>query len=225
MSVNNPLKPWTIRVMDRSFLYQSKLSIMDFEVYLGDIYILDYHSGVIKFDISTSQTIIIVGRYRTDSGFRKMGVYSNNMDNECILVLAHDHAIYEIDWSNQIKPEIITKYSVPENAWIHDLWANEQYVVTQLTANLTDSNKSVAYQSTYVFTRGSRTYLNAYAAIPHPNYHAFVDMNRDTSQMMTIDTDLIKIYQLSTPMLSIKPRNPSLLYTQFAFTIKAESNN
>lgn len=94
MSVNNPMKPWTIRVMDRSFLYQSKLSIMDFEVYLGDIYILDYHSGVIKFDISTSQTIIIVGRYRTDSGFRKLGVYSNNMDNECILVLAHDHAIF-----------------------------------------------------------------------------------------------------------------------------------
>lgn len=81
LSVNNPLKPWTIRVMDRSFLHQTKLSIMDFEVYLGDIYLLDYHSGVIKFDISTSQTIIITGRYRTDSGFTKLGVYSNNMDN------------------------------------------------------------------------------------------------------------------------------------------------
>lgn len=30
MSVNNPMKPWTIRVMDRSFLHQDKLSIMDF---------------------------------------------------------------------------------------------------------------------------------------------------------------------------------------------------
>lgn len=30
MSVNNPMKPWTISVMDRSFLYQNKLSIMDF---------------------------------------------------------------------------------------------------------------------------------------------------------------------------------------------------
>jgi hypothetical protein len=60
------------------------------------------------------------------------------MDNECILVLAHDHAIFEIDWSDQIRPEIITKYSIPEGAVIHDIWANEQYVVTQLTANLTD---------------------------------------------------------------------------------------
>ena len=81
MSVNNPLKPWTIRVMDRSFLHQDSLAITDFEVYLGDIYILDYHSGVIKFDITDQQTIVIVGRYRTDSGYMKMGVYSNNLDN------------------------------------------------------------------------------------------------------------------------------------------------
>jgi len=67
--------------MDRSFLHQDKLSIMDFEVYLGDIYLLDYHSGVIKFDITPAQTIAIVGRYRTDSGFTKLGVYSNNLDN------------------------------------------------------------------------------------------------------------------------------------------------
>lgn len=98
--------------------------------------------------------------------------------------------------------------------------------MTQLTANLTDAkNQTVAYQSTYVLTRGSRTYTNAYAAIPHPNFHAFVDFNRDTSQMMTINTDLISIYQLATPILSIKPRNPSLVFTQFNITIKAESKN
>lgn len=226
MSVNNPLKPWTIRVMDRSFLHQDKLSVTDFDVYLGDIYILDYHSGVIKFDITTSQTIVIAGRYRTDSGFTKMGVYSSNMVNEFLLVLAHDHAIIELDWTNQLKPEIITKYSIPENAWMHDLWVNEQYVVAQITANLTDSQgKTVAYQSTYVFTRGSRTYLNAYAAIPHPNFHSFVDLHRANSQMLTIDTDGLVLYQLSSPRVSVFPQNPSLLNKEFSFIVKAESSN
>jgi hypothetical protein len=83
------MKPWTIRVMDRSLLHQDKLSIEDFKVYLGDIYVLDYHSGVIRFDITLSQQIVITGRYRTDSGFNKMGVYSNNLDNEFLLVLAN----------------------------------------------------------------------------------------------------------------------------------------
>jgi hypothetical protein len=53
---------------------------MDFKVYLGDMYILDYHSGVISFDITPSQKIIIKGRYRTDSGYQAMAIYTNNLD-------------------------------------------------------------------------------------------------------------------------------------------------
>jgi hypothetical protein len=181
MSVNNPMKPWTIRVMDRSFLHQDSLAITDFEVYLGDIYILDYHSGVIKFDISNQQTIVIVGRYRTDSGYTKMGVYSNNLDNEFLLVLAHNHTVMEIDWTNQIKPQILTKYSIPDNSTLHDLWVNEQFVVLQATADLTgDKGVITTYQSTYVMGRNTRTYLNAYIAIPHTTPAAFVDLNRQS---------------------------------------------
>lgn len=136
--ITNPLKPWTIRIMDRSFLHQDKLSIEDFTIYLGDIYILDYHSGVIRFDITPAQVMIITGRYRTDSGYRRMGVYSNNLDNEFLLVLANDHAIFEVDWTNQIKPITLTKYSIMEGAWMHSLWVNEEYVVAQTIANVTN---------------------------------------------------------------------------------------
>lgn len=211
ISLSNPMKPWTIRVMDRSFLHQDKLSITDFEVYLGDIYILDYFSGVIKFDISPQQTIVIVGRYRTDSGYTKLGVYSNNLDNEFLFVLAHNHSIIEVDWSNQIQPQIVTKYSIPDNSQIADLWVNEQYVVVQLTANLTnEKQQELTYQSTYVFTRGSRTYTNAYAAIPHIS-NAFVDLNRDTNQILTIDALGLYIYHLSSPIVTINPTSQDLL--------------
>ena len=98
--------------MDRSFLHQDRLSVMDFQVYLGDLYILDYHTGVTSFDITPSQNIIIKGRYRTDSGYHKLGVYSNNLDNEVLLALANNHGIYEIDWTNQLRPVIIAKYSI-----------------------------------------------------------------------------------------------------------------
>ena len=65
------------------------LSIVDFKVYLGDIYILDYHKGVISFDLTPSQNVIIKGRYRTDSGYISMAVYANNLDNEVLLALAN----------------------------------------------------------------------------------------------------------------------------------------
>ncbi len=132
----------------------------------------------------------------------------------------------EIDWTNQIRPEIVTKYSIPDNSWIHDLWVNERYVAVQIAANLTnEKQQSVEYQSTYVFTRGSRTYTNAYVAIPHVNFHAFVDMHRDNNQLLTIDTEQLAVYQLSSPILSINPTSPDLKGKNFSFVVKATSTN
>jgi len=71
-------------------------------------------------------------------------------------------------------------------------------------------NESKRYQSTYVFTRGSRTYTNAYVAIPHKTTQAFVDLHRDNNQLLTIDTEGFKIYQLSTPYVSFLPTNPNM---------------
>ena len=96
-----------------------------------------------------------------------------------MIVLAHNHTVMEIDWSNQIRPQIVTKYSIPDNSFIHDLWVNEQHVILQFTANLTSDNGDIKeYHSTYVMGRGSRTYTNAYIALPHTQRAAFVDLNR-----------------------------------------------
>jgi len=80
-------------------------------------------------------------------------------------------------------------------------------------------------QSTYVFSRGARTYTNAYVAIPHPDFHAFVDFERDNSQLLTFDTVGMAVYQLSTPVVSLFPQNADLLGKPFIFTIFAESKN
>lgn len=41
IAVNDPFKPFTLKVMDRSFLGQDKLAITDFKMYRGDAYLLD----------------------------------------------------------------------------------------------------------------------------------------------------------------------------------------
>ncbi len=114
-----------MKVMDRSYLLQDRLSITDFKLYMGNMYLLDFHSGVIVFDITSSQNILITGRYRTDSGFHRMGVYSGNLDNQVLFALATDHAIYEIDFTNQLRPQIITKYTLMSNSTVQQVWVNE----------------------------------------------------------------------------------------------------
>lgn len=102
---------------------------------------------------------------------------------------------------------------------------NEQYVVVQLTANLTnEKQQEITYQSTYVLTRGSRTYTNAYVAIPHIS-DAFVDLNRDTNQILTIDALGLYIYHLSSPVVTINPTSQDLLNKEVSFVVKAESKN
>ena len=53
-----------------------------------------------------------------------MGVYSNNMANEVLLALANEHGIYEVDWTNQIRPVVIAKYSLFEASRVTSLWVN-----------------------------------------------------------------------------------------------------
>jgi hypothetical protein len=117
--------PRTLKVIDRSFLHLTRLTITDVQLYMGNIYLLDFHSGVTVLDFTPSQHIIITGRYATNSGYLRLGVYSGNLDNHILFALANQHAIYEIDFTNQFYPQILTKYSIMSNATVISLWLNE----------------------------------------------------------------------------------------------------
>lgn len=222
MSANDPKKPFVLKVVDRSFLDLDRLSIMDFKLYLGDMYLLDLHQGLIRLDITGAQKILITGRYRTDSQFTKFGVYSNNLDNEFLLVLSNRHAVYEIDWTNQIFPKLVTKYSLMANSFVMSLQVNHRYVVVQAESNSTEGN---LYNMTWVFTRGSRVYSNAYAVIPHPTWDTFIDLNRQFSFILTIDEAGIQLWELNQPRLMINPTSDTLIGSTSIFSIVGRSLN
>jgi hypothetical protein len=54
------------------------------------------------------------------------------------------------------------------NATIHSLWVNEDYVIAQFSANVTTSaNQTMLYNPSIVLNRGCRTYLNAFEIFEH----------------------------------------------------------
>lgn len=222
MSANDPKRPFVLKVVDRSFLDLDRLAIMDFKLYLGDMYLLDYHQGLIRLDITGAQKILITGRYRSDSHFTKFGVYSSNLDNEFLLVFSNRHAVYEIDWTNQIFPKLITKYSLMANSTVMSLQVNHRYVVVQSESNSTEGH---LYNMTWVFTRGSRVYSNAYAVISHSSWNTFVDFNRQYSFILSIDEDNFQLWELNAPRLMINPTSESLIGSQSIFSIVGTSVN
>jgi hypothetical protein len=66
------------------------------------------------------------------------------------------------------KPTLINKYSLMENSRIKQIFLNDQYLIVQSAAdafNATHPKFEIDY--TWVFSKGSRTYLNAYHVINH----------------------------------------------------------
>jgi hypothetical protein len=75
-----------------------------------------------------------------------------------------------------------------EGSQVNDLWVTEEYIAAQIVANVTTSdNKTYEDHSSFIFDRGTRTYTNAYAVIPHSSSRAIIDMNIATNQILSID--------------------------------------
>lgn len=91
--VEDPTEIEPLRVIDRTFLNLKALRIMDAELYLDDIFLLDYDTGLFRLDILQSQRVAITGRYR-DYGFVKFGVYSDDLQDQLIIALANKHSVY-----------------------------------------------------------------------------------------------------------------------------------
>ena len=78
----------TISIVDRSVLGLNKLAIMDIQLYMNDIYILDYYSGVYKFHITKSQALLNQAYYRCQY-FTKFSIYSDNLQDQLLLAVAN----------------------------------------------------------------------------------------------------------------------------------------
>jgi hypothetical protein len=113
------------------------LSIVDFKIYLGDIFFLDYWSGLYRLDILRSNHIVITGRYLKE-GFYRFAVYSDDLQVGVLIALANAHAVYEIDWSDVTNPVLVNKYSIMEHSYIRDIIINDMFMVIQSTVNGTN---------------------------------------------------------------------------------------
>lgn len=91
--VEDPTEIEPLRVIDRTFLNLNVLRIMDVQLYLDDIFLLDYDTGLFRLDILQSQIVAITGRYR-DRGFTKFGIYSDDLQDECIVAVANQHTLF-----------------------------------------------------------------------------------------------------------------------------------
>lgn len=167
-----------MRIVDRSFLSLPELFMTDFKIYLGDIFLLDYLRGLYRLDITHGQHIVITGRYEAEF-MTRFSVYSDDLDEQVLYALANNHAVYEVNMDRPSTPVLLYKYSLMQHSQVHNLIIDEKYLVVQASANATnDDNTTTMLNYTWIFTKGSRTYQNAYKVIDHNSADVLIDMNR-----------------------------------------------
>jgi hypothetical protein len=173
---------------------------------MGKIYMLDYYSGVIAFSFNPAQKVDIVEQYRAGSGYIRLGVFSATLHDQVLFALANQHAIYEIDFTNQLKPTTIAKYSLMMNSTISSLCVNEEFIVVMTSANVTRfDNSTVWLNITNVFSRRTRSYLTAFQIFQHNTSNTFVDFERSTNRLLIITPYQLSVYSLHAPILRVYP--------------------
>ena len=68
---------------------------------------------------------------------------------------------------------------------------NDEYLFVQSSATVESSNTE--YDYTWVFSKGSRTYLNAYHIIDHKNPNVVIDFDRENSHLYIADSDGLRL--------------------------------
>lgn len=181
---------------------------------MGDIFFLDYYHGLFRLDVLKNQDIRVTGRYRKDNCYR-FAVYSDDLENEVIVALANSHAIYEINMADFSDPYLINKYSIMEYSYIRELYMNDEYLIVQSSANATNqTHENYEIDYTWIFTKGSRTYMNAYHVVNHNSSKVEIDLNNYNNQVIIADEEAITLYQLSPQRTEFYTNDTSLVGTQ-----------
>ena len=223
--VEDPTEIEPLSVIDRTFLNLNSLRIMDAEIYLDDIFLLDFDTGLFRLDILQSQRVAITGRYR-DYGFEKFSVYSDDYQDECIIALANKHTVYEIDWHKISQPKLLYKYSLMENSKVRQVMLNDDYIFVQSSAEVeTKDLGSVHYDYTWVFSKGSRTYLNAYHVIDHPTSNVDIDFDRENSHLYIADSDGLRLREIEKSKLVLQFLHSDWVGREEEIVIFAESHD
>lgn len=176
------------------------MRISDVQIYLGEIYILDDKKGLYRVRITTQEDLLFTGHYEA-KGFNRFTVYSNNLDDTFELALANSYSVYEIDWSELDAPKLLNKYSLMPNSKVNQIFLNNRFLVVN---SVTNFNETSLYNYTWIFTRGSRTYSNAFLTISHNTSEAFVDFNEGLSHLIVMDSYQFTNYKIDSANLIIR---------------------
>ena len=83
-----------------------------------------------------------------------------------MVVTTNGNSIYQFEWDIASNPKLVTKYSLIPNSEVEEIFVDFNFVVV-LARSVIDTE---VIRRTWVFTRRTLSYANAYNLFPSPLY-------------------------------------------------------
>ena len=122
-------------------------------------------------------------------------------------VVKMDEVIAELE-SDKATMEIPS----PAAGVVRDIKVNDKYVIVQAKANVTNNNNtSYEVDYTWIFTKGSRTYMNAYQVIQHNSSKVDIDLDPSLNHLYSADEGGLALFKIDEARLSLHYINQSFI--------------
>lgn len=113
-----------------------------------------------------------------------------------------------------------------ENSRIKQIQLNDRYLFVQSASDAqNETNPSFEIDYTWVFTKGARTYLNAYHVINHNSSIVEIEFDRENSNLYLADQAGVSLIRIYPAMLRMDFLDTKLIGVEENLVIFAESTD
>jgi hypothetical protein len=216
----DPLKPQLLDVIDHTFLELSKLSIADYQVSQGLIYILAYNKGIYELRLTRDQHLQIRSFLPLQLDINRFRVDQLGFNDDLNVVATNGNTIYQFEWDVTTPPTLVAKYTLIPNSYVKQIFVDYNFVIASVDSIINDQLE----RRTWIFTKRTLSYLNAYNVFHAPLNAPHIihwDQHGRTLQIFHLYNSFN--IKLSLPYLDVKPVAADMAGKTEAYTVIATS--
>lgn len=164
--IRDALDPQIIDVIDYTFIGEKTLSIVDYQVVFGQLYLLAYNKGLFEIVIAPNGIVYTRNFFEIKMDMYRFKVDRIGFNDDLYIVLTNGNQIYTYEWDVINPPKLIQKYGLMAGAYIEQLVCDTEFII--ITARSVVDGE--VQRKHWIFSRSSSSYTHAFNVFDAPPY-------------------------------------------------------
>lgn len=119
--IRNEIDPQILDVIDYTFIGEKSLSIADYQISFGQLYILAYNKGLFEIVLSPNQRIYTRNFFEIKMDMYRFKVDRIGFNDDLYLVMTNGNQIYTYEWDNINPPKLVQKFGLMAGSLVEQL--------------------------------------------------------------------------------------------------------